>query len=73
VTTEAPKNTERILFLLKIEKVERPSRGLTATKDGQTASYCNIHGLTTTKPGQTVSSSNDQKFELKVVVSFTAV
>jgi hypothetical protein len=38
VTTEAPNNTRRILFLLKIEMVERPSRGLTATKGSQTVS-----------------------------------
>jgi hypothetical protein len=60
-------------FYWKIEKVERPSRGPTATKRGETASYCNLRGLTATKPSQTVSSSNDQKFELKVVFTFLAV
>jgi hypothetical protein len=55
VTTEVPKNTERILFLLKIERVERPPRGLIATEGIQTASYCNFHGLTITEGSQTAS------------------
>jgi hypothetical protein len=55
VTTEAPKNTERILFLLKIERAERPPRGLTSTECCQTASLCNFHGLTTTEESQTTN------------------
>jgi hypothetical protein len=52
VTTKAPKNTERILFLLKIERVERPPHGLTAAEGGQTASLCNFRGLTATEGSQ---------------------
>jgi hypothetical protein len=55
VTTEAPKNTERILFLLKIERAERPPRGLTATEGGQAASPCNFHGQTATEGSQTAN------------------
>jgi hypothetical protein len=40
VTTELLKNTKRILFLLKIEKAERPHCGLTTTEGSQTANLC---------------------------------
>jgi hypothetical protein len=55
VTIEAPKNTERIMFLLKIERAEGTPRGLTATDGGQTTSLCNFRGLTTTEGSQTAN------------------
>jgi hypothetical protein len=55
VTTEAPKNTERILFLLEIERAERPPHGLTTTEGGQTTSLCNFCGLTTMEGSQTAN------------------
>jgi hypothetical protein len=83
VTTEAPKNTERILFLLKIERAERSPRGLTAnyynfrgltaTEGSQTVNLCIAHGLTATEAGQTTSTSNGQISNLKVVVTTVTV
>jgi hypothetical protein len=55
VTTEATKNTKRILFLLKIERVERLPHGLTATEGCQTATLCNFHCLTATEGSQTAN------------------
>jgi hypothetical protein len=83
VDTEAPKYTERILFLLKIYTVERPTCGLTTTKVGQTASYCNVCGLTAIEGrqtarlcnahGLTANTSSGQNLKLKVVVATVAV
>jgi hypothetical protein len=73
VTTEAPKNTERILFLLKIEKAERAPRGLTATEGGHTASYYNLRSLTTTEAGQTTSTSNGRKISNFIAITLLAI
>jgi hypothetical protein len=43
------------LFLLKIERAERPLRGLTATEGDQTASYCNFCGVTAMEGSQTAN------------------
>jgi hypothetical protein len=73
VSTEAPKNTEKILFLLKIEGAERPRHGLTTTEGSQTANLCIAHGLTATEADETASTSNGQILNLKIVIATVTV
>jgi hypothetical protein len=83
VPTETLKNTERTMFLLKWERVEWPTSGLTATRVGQTAnlynwggltaSLCITHSLAVWEAGQTSNTSNSQIFNLKVVIAIVSV
>jgi hypothetical protein len=87
--TKVIKNNERILFLLKIERVEWPPHGLIATKAGLTisatgavwpsgvvgltASFYITHGLTTWDVSQTVNTSNGRFLKLKIIVASVVV